>query len=457
MVINGKEVSEWMDFLNFQENKITLNTYLVDQFICHSGGDFDGNYASLIAGPPGNQFVNVDRLNEYAAAAGKKAQGQYNRAYMAHAEIQMKIDRIRYDSVADYPYPRRVIGIRKLPIVYRTENGGLNSMLVMKTMFTVEEAKQIYGWSEYYQVQTIEHTAGKSGDFFDYGKSRVVGTSNEVQRHGGITEDAEYYYLRIHSEEQRQAVIKTIGPEYGIYVHPACLVHEGYANAVNTFISQSMLYTIANGRPIPPKAEYTLSIAPEVVRSLRADRGTRELKRDNHESTIAFLQLFSAMIMMFPITALVKAINLADKLSGKMSWLRNYLLGIFPGLFHGKIWPPSKLFTYGQKMCDPEAGTDPWILAFWLALPICLAFAASFIAWREKAHSVGAAISNLLLQIVMFLVILIAYPLAIPILLSLSCYTLSHRILLGFFTKRDINRRKKELAKQAYNHRMGGM
>ncbi len=456
MVINGKEISEWVDLVSFENNDPYLLTGLVDAILTQNGAMYDGQYGALIVGQPGNQYLDVDLLNDWTRRSQERYQQRVNLAKNAFYEFSSRLENLKNERDDSMPYERRVIGIAKQPILYRCEDGGISSMVLMKTVFSREQAKYICGWTETYTVQTREVTAPKSGDFFDYGSSRVVSSKNEYVHHGGIWEDENYYYLKPKTEEERKLVLLKYGPEYGVYMDPASRIYEGY-KAEGSHIERSLLYTMEHGYIMPVKQVYRLSITPERIQQLLSNRGQQKMNQDNRKAVVGCIELAVAALMMLPFTLLVKAMNLAGILSGKLSWIAKYLLGIFPGLFNAKIWPPVKIFTYGGSLLKDMTPDGQWLVAFWLAVPISITFGLSFLLWMERSAGAGDVVAKIFKQIFLFLALLLVYPIAIPLGVVLTCYQISHQIILRGMAKHDIKKRKKLLARVYGANQMGGV
>jgi len=444
MIVNGREISHWIDLVSFDNSEPYLRTGLVDALLTENGAMYDGQYGALIAGEPGNQYIDVDLLNSWIARSQERYQQRVNQAWNAYHEIESRLEKMKVESDDKYPYERRVIAITKKPVLYRCEDGGISSMVLMRTFFTHEQAKYICGWSEAYTVQTKEVTGPKSGDFFDYGSSRVVGSTTQIEHHGGIREDEEYFYLKVNSDEQRELVLSKYGPEFGIFMDPVSRIHEGYKED-GSYVEKSLIYTINNKTIMPVGKTYQLSITPERIQKLLSNRGTMKLEEYSRASKVGMLELIVAAVMMFPITLLLKAVDIVGVLSGKSAWILKYLLGILPGLFHGKFWPPTKIFTYGGTLLSDTTADGQWLAAFWLAVPISIALGMSFILWREKPNGLGDVFTKIFLQIIMIPASLLIYPVAFIIYIPMTCYMISHQIIMRAMAKYDIQKRKKQI------------
>lgn len=444
MMVNGKEISQWVDLVSFDNDQPYLKTGLVDALLTEEGAMYDGQYGSLIAGESGNQYIDVDLLNNWISRSQERYRQRVNLAYNAYYEIDSRLEKMKVETDDNFPYERRVIGITKKPVLYRCEDGGIGSMVLMKTFFTHEQAKNICGWSELYTVQTKEVTGPKSGDFFDLGSSKVVSSTTQAEHHGGIRQDDEYFYIKVKSEEQRNLVLSKYGPEFGIYMDPVSRVHEGYKKD-GSFVEKSLLYTMNNKTIMPVGKDYPLSITPERIKTLLSNRGMQKLQEYSRASKIGMLELIVAAFMMFPITLLIKTVDLAGILSDKFTWILKYLLGIFPGLFNLKLWPISSLFSYGGTLLSDTSQDGQWLVAFWLAVPVSIAFGMSFLLWRDRANGVSDVFTKILLQIVMIPAVLLVYPVAFLIYIPMTCYMVSHQIVLLAMAKYDIYRRKKQI------------
>lgn len=457
MYINNKEIREWIDFIDFRDGKAYLNTEYIDAYMCPESADFaDGDYMSLIAGEPGNQYLNIEKMNAIAAASAERAKRQYSLAKNAKSDFIDKLYKMETPPADNsFPYERRVIGIRKMPTIYRTEKGGLSAGILARTMFGYEQAKYIFGWREKNEIQTVEVTPGKSGDFFDHGKSRVVGSTTEITRHGGIYEDDEFYYLHINSEADRAMVINELRNEYGILLDPPSCIYEGY-KIEESFFVHSLAYSVSNGRPMPSNMLYPIDITPARAKQLLSGRAGSELAEDKRKSRFSLIQLILSIVLMFPFTLLVHVSGIAGILADKVSWLANYLVSLLPGLFHGKIWPLSDLTGYGTEMLKSASEEDIWLTAFWIAVPVCLAFASSFSVWKDGVNGAGDVVAYIFKQILMFAGHILAYPLAAPVFLGYNSYVIARCILKSYFAKRDISQRKQFLANQANTRKIQG-
>lgn len=452
MVVNGKEISQWVDLVNFDNNSPYLRTDLVDALLTQEGAMYDGQYGDLIAGEPGNQYINVDLLNDWIERSQKRYQQRVNLAKNAYYEFSSRLSKMDVQADDKYPYEKRVIAITKKPVLYRCEDGGISTMVLMKTIFTHEQAKYICGWSETYTVQTKEVTGPKSGDFFDLGSSRVVNSKTEIEHHGGIREDDNYYYLKVKSDEQRDLVLSKFGPEYGVYLDPLSRVHEGH-KADGSFVEKSIIYTLENGAIMPVKQVYHLSITPERIQKLLSNRGVSKLQEYSRAAKVGMLELIVAAVMMFPFTCLFVVVDLADILYENASWIAKYLLGILPGIFNGEFWPPTNMFTYGSELLLDTSTDGLWLVSFWLAVPVSIAFGASFLLWRDTPTGISDVFAKIFLQIILIPLLLLVYPLGFPIYMSLTCYMVSHQIILKAMAKYDIKKRKIQIERLASSNK----